>query len=89
MAVTLTGKREPARTLLIHLLNVARVTVVGWLMISFLYYLLFRLVEFFWKWQPVTMPLGRAVLLITLYYLGGAMAIGHLLRFLFRKGWPK
>jgi tetratricopeptide (TPR) repeat protein len=89
MALTLTGKSEPARKLLIHLLNLARVTVVGWLIISFFYYLLFRLMEFFWKWQPVTMPVGRAVLLITLCYVVGAMAIGHLLRSLFRRGWPR
>ncbi|HWI65894.1 MAG TPA: tetratricopeptide repeat protein [Symbiobacteriaceae bacterium] len=73
----------------VHLLNLGRVTVVGWAMIAFLYYLLFRLLEFLWKTWPVLLPAGRILLVVTLTYLLGGMLVGRLMRFAFRRGWPR
>lgn len=87
MAESLAG--GPVRGILLHLLNLGRITLVGWLIIAFLYYLLFRFLEFLWKWQPATLPAGKALLLITLSYLLGGALLGHLLRWCFRTGWPR
>lgn len=88
MAETLTGPKGLVRAAVLHLLTLGRITVVGWLIIAFLYYLLFRLLEFIWKVAPATLPVSRGVLLVTLIYLLVGLSAGHLLRFLFRKGWP-
>lgn len=89
LAETLAGGRRPLRTALLHMLNVGRVTVVGWLMIAFLYYLLFRLLEFLWDTWPVLLPAGRVLLLGSLAWLLGALLAGRLLRFAFQHGWPR
>ncbi len=89
MAETLTGETGPVRAVLLHLLTLARVTLVGWAMIAFLYYLFFRLLEFIWKLLPATLPVGRTILLVTLIWLVGGMAVGHLLRLAFRTVWPR
>jgi Flp pilus assembly protein TadD len=72
-----------------HLLDLGRVNLIGWLIIVFLYYLLFRLMEFFWKQWPQTLPLGRMLLLGALCYLVGGLLVGRTLRLLFRTNWPK
>lgn len=68
----------------LHLLTLSRVTVVGWLIIAFLYYLAFRLLEFVWQAFPVTMPVGRGLLMVTLVWLLGGTVLGWLFRLAFR-----
>lgn len=89
MAETLAGQTGFMRSVLLHLLDLGRVTVVGWSIIAFLYYLLFRLVEFIWKVAPALLPVGQAVLVITLIYLAGGMVLGHIMRLSFRIVWPR
>ncbi|HYG56772.1 MAG TPA: tetratricopeptide repeat protein [Symbiobacteriaceae bacterium] len=89
MAETLTGSSGPLRKALLHVLNLGRVTLVGWLMIGFLYYLLYRLLEFLWAMAPVLHTGGRILLLAALVYLLGGAILGTLLRFAFRTGWPR
>lgn len=72
-----------------HVVTLARVTLVGWLIIAFLYYLAFRLLQFVWRMIPAALPAGQGLLWITLVWLLGGMAAGHVLRRLFRSGWPK
>jgi tetratricopeptide (TPR) repeat protein len=88
MAETIAGTRGPGRAAILHLLMLGRVTLVGWLIVAFVYYLLFRLLEFIWRIAPATQPFSRGLLLATLAYLLVGLGIGTLLRFLFRKGWP-
>lgn len=88
MAETISGPTGPARATLLHLLFIGRITLMGWLIIAFFYYLLFRLLEFIWKLWPAMLPVGRGLLLITLAYLLGGLALGRLLRLAFRMGWP-
>ncbi|HLN61169.1 MAG TPA: tetratricopeptide repeat protein [Symbiobacteriaceae bacterium] len=82
---SMTGERGPLTATLLHLLNLGRFTLVGWLIVAFLYYLLFRLLEFVWKAWPATLPLGRGLLMATLVYLLGGLAVGKVLRFLLRR----
>jgi Flp pilus assembly protein TadD len=83
---SLTGERGPVTGALLHVLNLGRFSLVGWLIIAFLYYLLFRLLEFIWKAWPAALPVGQALLVITLVYLLGGLAVGKLLRFVLRRG---
>lgn len=70
----------------LHLLTLSRVTLVGWLIIAFLYYLAFRLLEFIWHAAPATMPFGRLLLIATLVWLLGGTVAGWLIRLAFRTG---
>lgn len=73
-----------ARRGLKHLLALARLSLIGWGVVAFFYYLLFRLLEFFWRMWDVLLPVGRALLVVSLVWiLGGAMA-GWTLRLWFR-----
>lgn len=89
MVETLAGKQGFLHTALIHILNLGRLNVVGWLMIAFLYYVGFRLLQILWRYLPATLPAAQALLIATLAWLLGGMALGHLLRLLFRTGWPR
>lgn len=89
LARTLPGTRGVGGMLLGHVLTLGRVTLVGWLMIAFLYYLLFRLLEFGWKLAPALLPIGQTLLVITLAYLLVGLAVGRLLRWLLNRGWPR
>lgn len=89
LALTLPGAGVLGGRLLAHMLTLGRVTLVGWLMIAFLYYLLFRLLEFGWKAAPVLLPAGQSLLMLTLAYLLGGLAGGRLLRSLMDRGWPR
>lgn len=89
MAETLAGRTGFMRSVLLHLLNLGRVTIIGWSIIAFLYYLLFRLVEFVWKVAPAFLPVGQALLVVTLAYLLGGMMMGHIMRLAFRTVWPR
>jgi tetratricopeptide (TPR) repeat protein len=78
--------RAPLSTLLRLLLLVTRVTVIGWSVILFDYYIFFRLLQIGWKLAPVFKPFGQGLLLVTA--VGGALflVIGHLTRLLIRRG---
>jgi tetratricopeptide (TPR) repeat protein len=89
MAETLAGERGSGRAVLLHLLTLGRITVVGWLMIAFLYYVSFRLLQILWNYVPATLPAARGLLLVTLTWLLGGLTVGHLLRLAFRTGWPR
>lgn len=74
------GRSALLHRTLIHLIHLSRLTVTGWLIVAFLYYLFFRLLEFLWKYFAVLLPAGRVLLAFTaLWLLGGAVA-GRLLR---------
>ncbi|MFZ5814883.1 MAG: tetratricopeptide repeat protein [Bacillota bacterium] len=68
-----------------HLLGLARLTVVGWAIVAFLYYLLFRLLEFLWRFFDFMLPVGRALLGGTLLWLVGGALAGWALRLLLRR----
>lgn len=89
LAQTLAGRGGPGRALLLHALSLGRVNVVGWGMIAFLYYLLFRLLEFIWKMWPAALPVGQVLLVGTLVWLVGGLALGRAVRFAFGRGWPR
>jgi tetratricopeptide (TPR) repeat protein len=89
LARSLAGSGGPVAAALVHALNLGRVTVVGWGMIAFLYYLLFRLLEFIWKMWPVALPVGQVLLVATLVWLLGGLVLGRAARFTFGRGWPR
>lgn len=89
LADTLTGGPGIARRLLLHLLNLGRVTMVGWMMISFLYYVTFRLLQILWRLLPILLPVAQGLLVATLLYLLIGLAAGRSLRAAFRLGWPR
>lgn len=89
LARTLAGQAGPGQAVLLHALSLGRVNVVGWSMVAFLYYLLFRLLEFVWKMWPVTLPVGRVLLIATLVWLVGGLVLGRTVRFAFGRGWPR
>lgn len=72
--------------LLRPLLLAARVTVIGWVVILFGYYIFFRLLQIGWKLAPAFKPFGQGLLLATA--IGGALLVvaGHLTRLLLRQG---
>ncbi|HLO01666.1 MAG TPA: hypothetical protein VK191_00925 [Symbiobacteriaceae bacterium] len=78
--------RAPLTGLLRLLLLTARVTVIGWVVILFGYYIFFRLLQIGWKLAPVLKPFGQGLLLATA--VGGALLVagGHLTRLLLRQG---
>lgn len=78
--------KAPLAGLLRLLLLAARVTVIGWAVILFGYYILFRLLQIGWKLAPAFKPFGQGLLLVTA--VGGALVVvvGHLTRFLLRQG---
>lgn len=67
------------------LLLAARVTVIGWCVILFGYYIFFRLLQIGWKLAPAFKPFGQGLLLATA--IGGALLVlaGHLTRLLLRR----
>lgn len=78
--------RAPLTALLRLLLLTARVTVIGWVIILFGYYIFFRLLQIGWKLAPAFKPFGQGLLLVTAG--GGALLVvaGHLARLLLRHG---
>jgi|GEM_PF-1849561 len=84
MAETYVGSTGLTRTATLHLLSLSRVGLVGWLVIAFFCYVLFRLLELLWKAVPATLPLGRGLLVTTLTYLLGGALIGLAVRLAFR-----
>lgn len=88
MADTLVSPPGLGRRVLHHALNLGRVTLVGWMMISFLYYVSFRVLQILWKLMPFLLPVAQGLLYITLAYLAGGFVVGRLLRWLFRGAWP-
>lgn len=68
------------------LLLAARVTVIGWVVILFGYYIFFRLLQIGWKLAPAFKPFGQGLLLATA--IGGALLVlaGHITRLLLRQG---
>ena len=71
--------------LLVHLIHLSRLTVTGWLIVAFLYYLFFRLLEFLWEHFPVLLPVSRVLLAVTaLWILGGAVT-GRFIRAALRR----
>lgn len=79
------GRSPVLHRVLIHLIHLSRLTVTGWLIVAFLYYLFFRLLEFLWKYFPALLPAGRALLLLTAVWLLGGAAAGRLLRAALRR----
>jgi Flp pilus assembly protein TadD len=77
-----------AKPVILHLLVFGRLNTVGWLIVAFLYYLFFRLLEFVWKLAPATYPAFRVLLGVSLLYLLAVLAGGRLLRAAFHRGWP-
>lgn len=69
-----------------HLIHLSRLTMTGWAIVAFLYYLFFRLLEFLWKYFPVLLPISRVLLLITAAWLLGGALCGRLLRLTLRRG---
>ncbi len=70
---------------LVHLIHLSRLTVTGWLIVAFLYYLFFRLLEFLWKHFAALLPAGRALLVATALWLLGGAAAGRLTRAVLRR----
>jgi len=83
------GGGKPLQATVLHLLNLSRLTVVGWAIAAFLYYLFFRLLEWVWHYFPITLPVGRFLLVVSLVWLVGGALVGRLLRLALRAGWPK
>lgn len=77
--------RQPlARRAIMHLLAIARLSLIGWTVVAFFYYLLFRLLQFFWRTWEGLLPVGQTLLVVSLIWiLGGALA-GLLIRALLR-----
>lgn len=73
------------RRVLMHLLSLARLTVVGWAIAAFLYYVLFRMLEILWKSFDVFLPVGRGLLAATLAWLVGGALVGGVLRWVLRR----
>jgi Flp pilus assembly protein TadD len=89
LARTVAGRTGPGQAALLHALSLGRVNIIGWSMIAFLYYLLFRLLEFIWKMWPAALPVGQVLLVATLVWLVGGLALGRTVRFAFGRGWPR
>jgi tetratricopeptide (TPR) repeat protein len=75
-----------AAGLLRLLLLVTRITVIGWGVILFGYYIFFRLLQMGWKLAPGFKPVGQGLLLASA--VGGALlvVVAHLTRLLLRLG---
>lgn len=73
------------RGVLRHLLSLARLTVVGWAMVAFLYYVFFRMLEILWKSFAVFLPVGRVLLGVTFSWLVGGALVGWALRVAVRR----
>jgi len=69
-----------------HLIHLSRLTMTGWAIVTFLYYLFFRLLEFLWKHFPVMLPVSRVLLLVAAAWLLGGALCGRLLRLALRRG---
>lgn len=74
------GENPLVRRSLMHLLTLARLSLVGWGIVAFFYYLFFRLLEFLWRSFDAMLPVGRALLVITLIWLVGGAVAGWALR---------
>lgn len=74
-----------ARHGLMHLLTLARLSIIGWAVVAFFYYLLFRLLEFFWRTWPVFVSVGRGLLVVTVVWLVGGAVLGWGLRAALRR----
>ncbi len=83
IADTFVGQRGLLRATLGHLLALGRVNLLGWVMIAFVYYLAFRLLQFLWRAWPVLLPAAQVLLVITLVWLLGGLALGRLIRVAF------
>lgn len=79
LAESLSGS-SAVRGAVMHLLTLSRLTLVGWGIIAFLYYLVFRLLEFVWRFFAFMLPVGQGLLIITLVWLVGGAILGWLLR---------
>lgn len=77
------------KSLVLHLLTLGRITVVGWTIVAFLYYVTFRLLEMLWKAVPAFLPVGQTLMVITLAYLIAGLVLGHSLRWAFKAVWPR
>lgn len=84
LAESLSDSPVVRRTIL-HLVNLARLSVVGWAIVAFFYYLFFRLLEFLWKFAGSMLPVGRTLLVVTLLWLLGGAAMGRVLRLWLRR----
>jgi len=73
-------------TALRHLIHLSRLTMTGWAIVAFLYYLFFRLLEFLWKYFPVLLPVGRVLLIVAAAWLLGGALCGRLIRLALRRG---
>lgn len=89
LAQSFAGNSGVAKQLLAHLLTLGRVTAVGWLMISFLYYIFFRLLQFLWRVFPASEVAFQGLLWVLMAYLIVGFLTGRLLRFAFRSPWPR
>lgn len=86
MAHALAGGAGIGRTALRHLLTLGRITIMGWAIIAFMYYLVFRLLQLLWQLWPGLLPAARGLLLATLVYLVGGLVLGRALRLAFGLG---
>ncbi|MFZ5824238.1 MAG: tetratricopeptide repeat protein [Bacillota bacterium] len=73
------------RKVLMHLLSLARLTVVGWAIVAFLYYVFFRMLEILWKSFAIFLPFGRVLLGVTFTWLVGGALVGWGLRVVVRR----
>ncbi|MBP2019916.1 tetratricopeptide (TPR) repeat protein [Symbiobacterium terraclitae] len=80
------GSSPLVHGLLRHLIHLSRLTMTGWLIVAFIYYLFFRLLEFLWKYFPVLLPVSRVLLLVAAAWLLGGALCGRLLRLALRRG---
>ncbi len=75
------------QAVILHLMNLSRLTLVGWAIAAFLYYLFFRLMEFIWKYFPIMLPVGQVLLVASLLWILGGALLGRILRVALRAGW--
>lgn len=73
------------RRVLKHLLVLARLSIIGWAIVAFFYYLFFRVLEFLWKFFDFMLPVGRVLLVVTLAWLVGGALAGRALRGVLRR----
>jgi len=83
IADTYVGQRGLVRAVVGHLLALGRVNLLGWVMIAFVYYLAFRLLQFLWRTWPALLPAAQGLLVVTLVWLLGGLALGRLIRLIF------
>jgi tetratricopeptide (TPR) repeat protein len=79
--------RAVGAPLLRLLLLTARITVIGWCVILFAYYLFFRFLQIGWRIAPAFRPVGQSLLLITAVGGGVLVLAGHGFRWMMRRRW--